>query len=460
MNTVINASGKTVNRSEQSAHLKRNRLVMRKFTPDSATLNTSTGKMNNSVTWTVTKSDLASDSVKGSKPELIDKANQTVNLNPRLEQMESIRNEMLTLLIGTHVGIATIAWQYLNNVDNGVSPSELFSLSRSKLDAKSATHVAESLVDAFHSHLERDITQPDLNELDQLIDLIASIHFLPTLFIDVAETILHSPLSRSDNSTINPVFLKRLTTLSNRMVALRSEVAISNLGLVKYLVHQYHPQNMTQEDILQEGVVGLLKAVDRFDHRRQLRFSTYAAYWIQQAITRSMSKNDKLVRIPINLSPKAPTVFRMLNSRFIGTGNVPGVTELAKLCQLSENEVSTILISCRPTVSLDQNDANNPDASVSMLNFMEQQQFSSAIQSISESELKETLSIAINSLPEKEASVIRCRFGLENQAEMTLQDIAMRLQVTRERVRQIQNTGLEKLRRLIKCQITDYLETR
>ncbi len=462
MNTVMNASGKTFNRSERSTNPLRSRLEKRKSVSDSATINTSTGQINHSVIRKVTKPDLTSDPVLDNEPELIDReTNQaTVNLNTRLEQMESIRNEILTLLIDTHTGIVTMARQYLNNVDNGVSPSDLFSLNRSKLDTKSAKQVAARLADAFRSIQEHDLTQPDLSEIHQQIDLIASIHFLPILLIDVSETILHSPSSRADNSTINPVFFKRLAGLTNRLVELRSEIAISNLGLINYLAYQYHPQNMTLEDILQEGVVGLLKAVDRFDHRRQLCFSTYATYWIQQAITRAMSKNDKLVRIPINLSPKAPSVFRMLNSRFMETGHVPDTSELAQLCQLSEHEISTILNSCRPTVSLDQDDASNPDTPVSMLNFIEQQQFSSAIQSISESELKEKLNVAINSLPEKEASVIRCRFGLENQTEMTLQDIAMRFQVTRERVRQIQNAGLEKLLRLIECRLADYLETR
>ncbi len=472
ISTVMNASGKTLRPNERSANLRKNQLEKRKSVPDSATLNTSTGQINNSARRKLIKSNLAVDPVSGNGPELIDcngRFQAAANLNARLEQMESIRNEILTLLIGTHAGMVAMAGQYLNNVNNGVSPTDLFCLSRSQLSVESdrdnpvntsAKLVTARLANAFRSFQEHDLTQPDLSEIHQQIDLIASIHFLPILLIDVSKTLLHSQFSCTDSSTINPAFLKRLSGLSNRMVALRSEIVISNLGLIKYLAHQYHPQNMSQEDILQEGVVGLLKAVDRFDHRRQLRFSTYATYWIQQAITRSMSKNDKLVRIPINLSPKAPAVFRLVNSRFIETGHVPSAVELGQLCSLSEQEVSTILNSCRPTVSLDQDDAGNPDAPVSMLNFIEQQQFSSAIQSISESELKERLNIAINSLPEKEACVIRCRYGLGNQTEMTLQDIAMRLQVTRERVRQIQNAGLVKLRRLIKCQLADYLETR
>nr|MCH9697463.1 sigma-70 family RNA polymerase sigma factor [Gammaproteobacteria bacterium] len=339
ISTVMNASGKTLRPNERSANLRKNQLEKRKPLSDPATLNTSTGQINNSARRKLIKSNLAVDPVSGNGPELIDcKVNQAAaNLNARLEQMESIRSEILTLLIGTHAGMVAMASQYLNNVDDGVSPTDLFSLSRSQLSFESdrdnpvntsAKLVADRLADAFRLLQEHDLTQPDLSEIHQQIDLIASIHFLPILLIDVSKTLLHSQFGSIDNSTINPVFLKRLEELTNRMVALRSEIAVSNLGLIKYLAHQYHPQNMTQEDILQEGVVGLLRAVDRFDHRRRLRFSTYATYWIQQAITRSMSKNDKLVRIPINLSPKAPAVFRLVNSRFIETGHVPSAVEL------------------------------------------------------------------------------------------------------------------------------------
>lgn len=380
------------------------------------------------------------------------------------EQLECVRTDLFEMLITNIPSRIEMAKEYLFNVDNGESPTELFSLNRSKLvtekpgDEKkeSAKQVELKVGEAFRQILKHDLEHSIGADISTQIELIKSIHFLPVYLLQVASRIKY--LSRkTDDSSFDSGILKSLSSKSRRISKIRSAMVTTNLGLVKYMSRQYRTQNMTPEDLQQEGVIGLLKAVDRFDHRREFRFSTYASYWVRQTITRSMGKNEKLIRIPINLAPKAPAVFQMVDSQYLENHRIPSVPELAKLCKMSEDEISTILEFYRPTISLDG--GNNDDAeAATMFDLLEQQQFPSAMKTLSASSLKEKLKSAISSLPEKEACVIRCRYGLENQNEMTLQDIANSLQVTRERVRQIQNSGLKKLNLKFGYQLNAFLE--
>ena len=385
------------------------------------------------------------------------------------EQLELTRSKIFKQLMNLTPGLNAMATGYLSSIDKGVSPSEFFSINRSKTNydevdenslddslEQSAKEIETQIAQAFSIIQEQALVFNASGNINKQAEFISSIHFLPIFLLQVTTRILNESLDTNKNA-FNPLFVKKLAAEIKQMNNLRKLMVTSNLGLVKFMSRQYRTLNMTPEDLQQEGVIGLVKAVDRFDHRRKFRFSTYATYWVRQTITRSMSKNEKLIRIPINLAPKAPAVFQMLDTRMSETSRLPGVTELAVLCSLSEVEVSTILEFYRPTISLDGDNKDDNEAAT-IVDVLEQNQFPSAIKSLSDSTLKDRLHVAINSLSEKEAKVIRCRYGLENHTEMTLQDIANTLDVTRERVRQIQNSGLKKLQRKFGGQLVAFLE--
>ncbi len=471
MQMVINTKGEKIN------HLRKPPLNQLKNVskeqqshPGTVVLNASTGEQNPTCYQrnSLIQSPQSGATIDSLKHQIIQSSAELKNpeLDEIAAQLEQSRSKIFMLLINSSAGLVVMAHQYLSSVDKeGVSPSELFSVNRSNICGNempespvkpSSKFIESQLAICFRKITDQNTKLLSSNSINKHIELIASIHFLPKFIIDISTRIQHQSLA-DHYSDFDPEFIKQLTEQISRMLTFRSAMVTSNLGLVKYMARRYRAQNMTTEDLQQEGIIGLVKAVDRFDHRRQVRFSTYAAYWVQQTITRSMSKNEKLIRIPVNLSSKAPAVFQMLSSRIQETNHLASVPELARLCGLTENEISTILQFYRSTISLDAYNKDNTDA-VSMLDLLEQRQFPSAIKLISESALKQKLYVAVNSLPEKEASVIRCRYGLENQAEMTLQDIATRLHVTRERIRQIQNSGLKKLHLKYGSQLTEFLE--
>ena len=393
------------------------------------------------------------------KPEVTEQNPDNLSFNELAEQLEVARSKILSIMVDSNHGLLAMAQVYIESIENKVSPSDLFSsnLSDKLTDAennpKSATAKQTELkvATAFNLIIQDEQEPKHAQNLHSGKNSILNIHFLPSFLIQVANRIV------KDSSNSDSLIVREIAALEKRIGLLRSKMVTSNIGLVKFMARQYRTQHMSFEDLQQEGIIGLIKAVDRFDHTRQLRFSTYATYWVRQTIARSMSKNEKLIRIPINLAPKAPAVFQMMEAQFIKTNRWPNASDLAKLCEMTEDEISTILDFYRPTVSLDGD--HNDDETTSMIEYMEQDQFPSAIKTISDDSLKENLQIAINALPEKEASVICCRYGLGNQAEMTLQDIANRLRVTRERVRQIQNSGLKKLNLQFGCQLNAFLET-
>ena len=241
------------------------------------------------------------------------------------------------------------------------------------------------------------------------------------------------------------------------MIASRQAMINGNLRLVTFIAKQYNNQSMPFTDLIQDGTVGLIKAVDRYDVNRGVRFSTYAIYWIKQTISRAMVRQEKMVRLPFNMAAKASAVFETMNNYLIQNNKWPSIHELAKLCKLPEDEVKAIVHNYQPIISLDSN-VNDDDDMPEMIATLEQDHFPQPLSGVVSSSLKMCLRQAVDSLTQREADIINCRFGLNNDHEMTLQDIAEKMSLTRERVRQIQNNALLKLKNSFSSELVDFLE--
>jgi RNA polymerase primary sigma factor len=236
---------------------------------------------------------------------------------------------------------------------------------------------------------------------------------------------------------------------------LRQQLASANSRLVLFIANQYKGGFLDFDDLVQEGQTGLLKAVDKFDYRLGFQFSTYAGYWIRQAISRSLSRCERVVRVPCGQVANINKVFRIKDQFIAQTGREPSIKELAENTKLSKDEINTILSISQKAMSLDgfEDDEN----SFAPIDFLEQQVFTPSFRKIAQSDLENLISKAIKILNPREAKVICWHFGVDSDNEMTLQEIGAELNLTRERVRQIQVIALDKIKRIFGEQLMCFL---
>lgn len=250
---------------------------------------------------------------------------------------------------------------------------------------------------------------------------------------------------------------QRLAAYCIQLQTSRQQMISANSGLVAFVANKYKTNSLGFDDLMQEGTIGLIRAVDRFDPYRGIRFSTYAIFWIKQAISRLIVKQDKVVRLPVSLAEKASTVFEAMRSTYLEHNRWPKLHELQSLCDLTADEVKTISEYYQATHSLDASLSGDEDDQT-LMSRLKQQQFALPLDELIDRNLSLYLSKVVASLPEKEAAILNMRFGLKNHTEMTLQAIADQLHVTRERVRQIQNQALKKLKQQFGYELLPFLE--
>ena len=386
-------------------------------------------------------------------------------LTAHAQQMEQGRAKLVQLLVDSEWGLATMATEFLNSVTDGIDLSEL--INKNVGDSHELVQGGDFVQDTA-KQLESKLTacfQQVLNvkesanvaaTLAECRHFLNEIHFLPNFLQQVIATVVrqsrHETLSKEDEQ-----WLASIQWQQHRMIASRQAMINGNLRLVTFIAKQYNNQAMPFNDLIQDGTIGLIKAVDRYDWNRAVRFSTYAIYWIRQTVSRAMIRQEKMVRLPYNIAAKASTVFEIMNNCLTQNNKWPSTLELAELSGLSEGEVQAIVNNYQSVISLDSN-INDDEDMPEVITTLEQHHFPQPLNSLVSSSLKTYLHKAVGTLPEREADIISCRFGLNSDQEMTLQDIADRLSLTRERVRQIQNSALLKLKNNFSGELVDFLE--
>ena len=224
----------------------------------------------------------------------------------------------------------------------------------------------------------------------------------------------------------------------------RQQLVEKNARLVSFIANQYKGGFLDFEDLVQEGQTGLLVAVDKFDYRLGCQFSTYAAYWIRQRILRALSKNERVVRLPAEQISAISKLYRLKEQWLAKMGVEPSVAELAVCADKSIQEVDTLLSLSQTSVALENFDED--DESAAPIDVLEQQIFEPCFDQMAEAELETWLASALKTLSPREAKVISCHFGLDSDQEMTLQEIGTELNISRERVRQIQASAFDKMK--------------
>ena len=226
----------------------------------------------------------------------------------------------------------------------------------------------------------------------------------------------------------------------------RQQLASANAKLVLFIANQYKGNFLDFEDLVQEGQTGLLKAVDRFKYRLGFQFSTYAGYWIRQAISRALSRSERVVRIPCGQVATINKVFRAKEEITLKLGKEPSIEDLAKSTGLSREDIENILSIAQTAVPLEAFDDDEDEQAFAPIDFLEQKVFTPAYDKIASKQLEKLIKAAVNTLNPREMKIICAHFGIETGKLMTLQEIGDELNLTRERVRQIQAVALNKMK--------------
>ncbi len=239
----------------------------------------------------------------------------------------------------------------------------------------------------------------------------------------------------------------------------KSALIEANLRLVISIAKRYIGRGLSFADLIQEGNIGLMKAVDKFEYKRGYKFSTYATWWIRQAITRALADQSRTIRIPVHMVETINRITRATRDFVQANGREPSVDELAEKLKMPPEKVKNILKVTKEPISLETPIGEEEDSQ--LIDFIEDNSTPSPFDHAVRQDLKAQIDKVLGTLNDKEEAVIRKRFGIGEDAPMTLEEVGEEFSVTRERVRQIEAKAIRKLKHPSRTKwLSEFIELR
>jgi RNA polymerase primary sigma factor len=236
----------------------------------------------------------------------------------------------------------------------------------------------------------------------------------------------------------------------------RDHIIKANTRLVVSVAKRYVGHGVPFLDLIQEGNLGLMKAVEKFEYQRGFRFSTYATWWIRQTITRAIADQGRTIRLPVHMTDRLRLMQRASHELEQGLGRPPTVVELATELDMLPEKVQWMLDVSRPPLSLETPVSDDEDSELGM--FVEDEISPSPMQSVYQNMLRERVDAVLATLSPREARILRLRFGLDDNHPYTLEEVGAKFGLTRERIRQIEGKALRRLRHPFRArQLREYL---
>ena len=358
------------------------------------------------------------------------------NLDLESEQMDKIYDTLENL------GIDTVGDDYLPELADDIMPpleelNEIEELPEEEMVDPNTLVDSFGIDDPVRMYL-KEIGKVNLLSPDEEVQLAQDMGAGDAAKEQLAE------LERDDSITLSDEEMKELRRLVKRGEAAKQRLAEANLRLVVSIAKRYVGRGMLFLDLIQEGNLGLIKAVEKFDYTKGYKFSTYATWWIRQAITRAIADQARTIRIPVHMVETINKVIRVSRQLLQELGHDPTPEEIAEEMSMPVDKVREILKIAQEPVSLETPIGEEEDSHLG--DFIPDEDASEPSEAASFTLLKEQLVDVLGTLTPREEKVLKLRFGIEDGRTRTLEEVGKEFNVTRERIRQIEAKALRKLR--------------